>query len=105
MGLELWQVFCGNRIVSPLAVPENGYNPIPVTVLQQLKAIDPARERFLVARAVTGLVRCENVDQMAETLHLLGDSPLEETIALECSGDPLDILIDGHWANVGVPVL
>ncbi len=56
----------GERVERALVLPVNTHNPPTPSVVEKLNAIDPAHERFSVARVVTRFVRAPDVSDTAE---------------------------------------
>src|SRR5688572_10729140 len=79
----LLQVLRRDRVVRSLAIPVHRHDPPTLAVVQQLNAVDPARERLRVLGGTLRVVRAERVSHVAERVRLSADLALEEPVALE----------------------
>jgi hypothetical protein len=62
-----------------LRIPEDIHHPVPVSILQQLKAIDPPRKRSRILRTMPRLIRAPNLSDIAKLLDFIVNRPLEES--------------------------
>src|SRR5688572_31774498 len=77
------QVLRRYRIVGALGVPEDRDDPPAGAVVQELDAVDAARERLRIRLRVLRVIRAEHVRDVAEALHAAPDLALEETALLQ----------------------
>jgi len=84
----------GQRIIGALFVPEDADDPPTLAVVEELKAIDSAREgRF--AGVVAGLVTAEDLRDIAKGFDAAMDGRFEKTVFEEVSAATSDVVLDG----------
>jgi len=82
------------RIIGPLFVPEDADDPPALAVVENLKAVDAAREgRF--AEGVAGFVAAEDLSNVAEGFDAAVDGRFEKTVLEEVSAAAVDVIIHG----------
>lgn len=77
--LGLDREFLGKWIVRPLGVPKDADDPPALAVVEQLEAIDAARERSLTG-GMARFVAAENLSNVAKGLDAIDDGAFEETV-------------------------
>jgi len=84
----------GERIIRALFVPEDANDPPALAVVEELKAVDAAREgRF--AEGVAGFVAAEDLGDVAEGFDAAVDGRFEKTVLEEVCAATIDVVIDG----------
>ena len=81
------QVLRGDRVLRGLPLPVDRHDPPPLSVVEQLKAVDAALERPRVGRGVPRLVRAEDVRDVPVALRRWHEAGLK--IAIFSSGSVL----------------
>jgi hypothetical protein len=89
-----WQVLLGNRLIGALGIPEDGDYPPPLSVEEELNAVDPANVWFRVRRSTSRFVCAEDVGSGSESIGLALDFSFEETLILRTRLDQLDEIIN-----------
>ncbi len=84
----------GERVECALVLPVNTHNPPTRSVVKKLNAIDPAHERFSVARVVTRFIRAPNVRNSAKLFDASRDFSFVETFFLEERLHARDVAVD-----------
>lgn len=84
----------GKRIVGALFVPEDADDPPAFAVVEELKAVDSAREGR-IASVVAGLVAAEDLRHVAEDFDAAVDGRFEKTVLEEVSAAAVDVIIHG----------
>src|SRR5688500_19735045 len=77
------QVLRRDRIVGPLGVPEDRDDPPAGAIVQELNAVDAARERLRIRLRGLRVIRAEYVRDVAEPLRSAPDLAFEETTLLQ----------------------
>src|SRR6185503_15472139 len=85
-----------NRGIRTLGLPVHGHNPPSRAVVQQLNAVDTARERLGVVGLATRFIRAEPVRDGAEGLAGPRDLALEEAVALQIGTRRARVLVRRH---------
>src|SRR5512143_2737727 len=67
-----------DREVRTLGVPRHRRDPPPLSVTEELDRVDASLERLRVGRGMSGLVRREDLADVAETVGSAGDFLFEE---------------------------
>src|SRR5260370_24123411 len=93
--------FLWNRIIGALFIPKNAYDPPPLAIVRQLKAVDATGEgRF--TRSVPGFVTAKDMGDVAKGLNAADDRTFEKTMLGKVNAGAGDILLDGARANVNI---
>src|SRR6266851_1176283 len=93
--------FLGNRVIGPLFVPKNAYDPPALAIVRQLKAVDATGGgRF--TRSVPGFVTAKDMGDVAKGLNAADDRTFEKTMLRKVTAGASDILLDGARANVNI---
>src|SRR6266436_2499820 len=71
--------FLGERVVRAFGVPEDADDPPTLAVVEELEAVDAARERRF-AGDVAGLVATEDLGDVPERFNTIDDRILEEAV-------------------------
>src|ERR1700723_1058979 len=101
-GELIWQVLGRDGVGGGFGVPEDVDDPVAITVLEELEAVDAAGERRGVVGVVAGLVSALDLEDVAELLHLVVDGVLEEAGGGNSGAAAGDVAIDGKEDGVGV---
>src|ERR1035437_1767090 len=105
LGLRFLEELRRDLIPRPFAVPVDRHHPPARAVVEQLDAVDPARERFRVASHMPRLVRAERLRDVAVGLRGPRDLFLEEPGLLEARTCGRRVLVGTHRADARLAVL
>src|SRR5207245_38273 len=92
------QVLVRDRRLGRFALPVNRYDPPAFAVVEQLNAVDSARE-WLARLLVAGLVGAEHLGNVAVLFHTSGDFALEKSFFVEEWLRPRDVVVHGQDAG------
>lgn len=88
----------GKRIVGPLFVPEDADDPPALAVIEELNAVDAAREgRF--AGVVARFIAAEDLRDVAEGFDAAVNGRFEKTVLEEVSAATSDVVLDSVGMN------
>src|SRR5216684_528433 len=103
VGVNSWLggEFLGNRIIGPLFVPKNAYDPPPLAIVSQLKTVDATGERRF-SWGAPGFVAAKDMGDVAKGLDAADDRTFEKTMLGNVTAGAGDMLLDGARANVKI---
>jgi hypothetical protein len=82
-----------------LFIPENAQYPPALAVIEELHAVDAPCEWLSVGRRVPRFIAAEDLRNISETLNLVDDGGLKETIREEIFARELDVFVGSEQAN------
>ena len=91
----------GDRLIGLLGVPEDGDDPPPLAVEEELDAVDAAHKRLFVIILMTRFVGAEDMGDGAKPVDTAVDLLFEESFVLDVTLDRRDELVDGEDASHG----